>query len=424
MAGVHKLKAKQCEAAAPKEKIYRLSDGGGLFLAVMPNGARYWQLRYRFGGAERLFQVGSFSRYGAPGSAPLTLEQARAETAKWREVVRQGRDPVNERRLQAAQAVAERNWTFEKASQAWVEHNRSDWSAAHLERNEGLLRRVLYPRLRELPISRIPSAIVLESLKDAVSRGTVESARRARGIAEQVFAHAIVCNQATENPARDLAKAIRKPPVQHFAALSRDEIGPLLNALDDSGLDPQVNAALRLMLYTGLRDHELRAAKWSEMDLDGAVWNVPAVRMKRRKPHSVPLPAQALAVLEGLSPLTNKGPDSYVFASRGKTGYLAENTLRLALHRLGFKVTAHGIRSLLTDTLNELGFRHDWVETQMHHAINNKTTAAYKRTQFLEQRAKMMAVFADYCDARKAGKSHDEAAGDESNVLRLNRIAA
>ena len=425
MAGVHKLKAKQIDAAAPREKVYRLSDGAGLVLAVVPSGARYWQLRYRFGGVEKLFQIGSYSHFGAPGEVPVSLQQARTEAAKWREVIRAGKDPVNERRVANTEEVAQRNWTFAKAAEAWIDHNRAGWSSSHLERNQGLVRRVLLPRLAELPVSRISTAAILEALKDASSKGIAESARRAQAIASQVFAYAVLSGQATGNPARDLAKAIRKPEVKHYAALSKKQLPAFLDALDGDRLEPEVNAALRLMLYTGLRDHETRGAKWSEVDLEAGLWSVPAARMKRRIDHQVSLPSQAVDVLTQLAALTRTGPNAYIFASRAsRSGYLAENTLRLALHRLGFEVTAHGLRSLITDTLNELGFRHDWIEAQLHHAIKNQVTAAYKRTPFADQRRTMMQFWADYCDRRKDGKSHEEAAGVQGNVITLYPAAA
>jgi hypothetical protein len=116
-------------------------------------------------------------------------------------------------------------------------------------------------------------------------------------------------------------------------------------------------------------------------------------------------------IVEELEQLTRRGNESYVFASsKAKAGYMAENTLRLAIHRLGFEVTVHGVRSLLTDTLNELDFRPDWIEAQLHHAIANKVTAAYKRTEFMDQRRSMMSFWADYCDRRAEGLDHEAAA--------------
>jgi integrase len=413
------LTDRHCKAAAPKAKVYRLKDGGGLFLLVRPDGARYFQYRYRHGGKERLCQIGPYPE--------VSLEAARQKLKVLRDQVREGKDPVMERRLAKSQGAAANATTFDAVAADWLAYHRPAWAANYHERNEGLIRRILNPAIGKLPVSMVPAAILLKALREAEQKGIAESARRARNVADQVFAWAITNQLAIANPARDLAKALRKPEVRHFAALPKDQLGDLLNKLDsDTSVSFVTRAALRLMLLTGLRDHELRAARWQEFDLDAGEWTVPAERMKRRIPHTVPIPQQGVLVLLQLHGLFGGDKDDRVFRSgRSKQrGYLAENTLRQALHKMGFAVTAHGIRSLLTDTLNELGFRHDWVEAQLHHAIGNKTTAAYKRTDFLDQRKKMMQLWADYCDARQAGKGHDEAAGAGLNVVRVHRMAA
>jgi integrase len=177
-------------------------------------------------------------------------------------------------------------------------------------------------------------------------------------VVQQVFRYAKDTHRATHNPALDLAdsRLLARPKVEHFAALERAQVGPMLRALAGSQVDPVTSAGLRLMLYTGLRDASLRGARWREIDLRERVWTVPAERMKSGREHRLPLPKQAVAVLSELAKLTRSNVNAYVFKGRGKAGYLAENTLRLALHGLGFKVTAHGFRSLLTDLLNEKGF--------------------------------------------------------------------
>lgn len=417
MGAEKRLRDRQCLTAVAREKTYRLNDGGGLFLQIRPDGtkegAKYWQYRYRHDKKEKLCQIGPYPE--------ISLEDARFKLIGLRAWVRDGKDPVMERRLQKARTTADAGLTLEAVGNDWLAYHRPGWSATHYERNEGLLRRIVYPAIGGLPVDQVPAATLLQALREAEKRGTLESARRARSIASQVFSWAIATQRAKFNPARELTKAFRTPEVKHFAALPKEQLGDFLRKLEaDKTLEPTVKAALRLMLLTGLRDHELRAARWQEFDFDAGVWRVPAERMKRREPHTVPLPSQAYAILTELHALTFNGPASFVFASeRAKAGYLAENTLRLALHRLGFKVTAHGLRSLLTDTLNELGFRHDWIERQLHHAEGNKVTAAYKRTDFLEQRKGMMQSWADYCDQRQEGKTHDEAAGVQANVIPL-----
>ena len=418
-----KLTARDCDTAKggkpPKRltdaaagKPYRLTDGGGLSLRVMPSGAKYWQFRYRHGGRETILQLGSYPE--------ISLERARAEHARHRDVLRHGRDPVTARRVEKAQIRKAAGETFSAVADEWLEYHRPTWTAVHHERNGGLLRRVLHPVLGQLPLREIDATAVLSALKAAENDGILESARRARAIAKQVFDYAIATGRASINPARDLGKALRKPEVGHFAALQAEQIGSFLTVLDASGATAVTKAALLLMLYTGLRDGSLRGAKWSEIDLEAAKWTIPAERMKRREEHSVPLPRQAVAVLKTLHPSTHRGPDSFVFASSGKAGFLAENTLRIALHRLGFEVTAHGFRSLLTDELYKAGFRSEWVERQMHHRDKNAVRAAYLRTDFYEQRLPMMQWWADNCDALKAGGTAPALPG---NVIPMQRAA-
>jgi integrase len=184
-------------------------------------------------------------------------------------------------------------------------------------------------------------------------------------------------------------------------------VGELIKALDVTGisqkLDVKTVCALRLALYTGLRDNSIRGALWREIDFDNAVWTIPSTRMKSGREHQVPLPSQAIAALLSIKPLTYRDGDSYIFPGRGKHKIMSENTLRLALHRLGFLVTAHGLRSLITDVLNENGFNPDAIERQLDHAEKNKIRRAYLRSNFIDERVKMMQWFADWCDDRTNG---------------------
>jgi integrase len=422
MRGQRLLTTKEIEKAKPKEKVYRLRDGGGLFLLVRPDGGKYFQHRYTFGGSEKLAQIGPFPT--------MTLEAARIELEVQRRVLLAGKDPITERRVAKAKGVEAAAATFDAVFWEWMRHPRSrPWSANHVERNEGLYRRLLKPRLAALPVADVTAAPFREIVKGCEKDGILESGRRALGIAAQVLDYAIAHEMAENNPARAVLRLLDKPDVKHFEALRRDDIGPLLVKMDeDKTLDLITKAGLYLSLVTSLRDNSLRGAKWKEFDIGAAswetaesgVWEIPAERMKGREPHRVPLPRQAMAVLRMLRQMTYSGPESYVFASsRAKSGYMAENTLRLALHRLGFKVTVHGMRSLMTDVLNEAEFPPDWVERQLAHVEKNKVRASYLRTDFLDQRIGMIQWFADYCDARKAGKSHEEAAGQTGNVLQL-----
>jgi integrase len=408
------LTDRACKSAKPKTGKnkkgrlipYRLNDGGGLSLRVMPNGAKYWQYRYRYGGKENTLQIGVYGE--------KSLAEARGERDQHRKVLAAGKDPITARRVEKSKSQKETAETFAAIADEWLKHRQPYIAAVTHERNAGLVRRILLPKLGRLPIREIDITTVLSALKAAEGKGRLVSARRARTVASQIFVYAISSGRATENPAaKEITHALKeRPKTTHHAALQAEQIGGFLRALDNGkGANKVTAAALKLMLYTGLRDGALRGAKWKEIDFDAARWTVPPERMKRRgkeerQAHSVPLPAQALAVLRDLQDYTGRGLDSFVFASTGKNGFLAENTLRIAMHRLGFEVTAHGFRSLVTDALyNANGFRSEWIERQMHHKDQNEVRAAYLRTDFYAQRVPMMQWWADACEAKKHGRT-------------------
>jgi len=389
-----RLTDKSCKTAKPGEKVRYLADGAGLRLQLLPNGRKHWQLRYFLGGKESTLQIGAYPA--------VTLDSARQKAGSIRELVREGKHPSVERNLTRARNFKRTAATFRVVADEWLEHNRIDWSAHHYERNKGLLARILYPELGDLPIADIDEPMLLRVLRKAYAK-TPESARRACGVASLAWRYAKETHRATQNPAREIgtSSVLKKPPVKHFTAIQQDRVGPMLNALAASGCGPVVKTALPVMLMTGLRDASLRAAKWREIDLEQGLWTIPGERMKSGRTHRVPLPAQAVVALERLGEFTNDGPESFVFASHGKAGYIAENTLRVTLHNLGFEVTAHGFRSLITDVLNEHDFNADAIERQLDHVIGNKARAAYLRSDFLDQRKVMMQWLADWCDAKR-----------------------
>jgi integrase len=201
-------------------------------------------------------------------------------------------------------------------------------------------------------------------------------------------------------------------------------VGDMLRALDASKLSPITKAATELMLLTGVRDHALRAAQWSEIDLHKKLWTLPHARRKNRRSTTnafvIPLSARACEVLKTIKPLTHKGPDSYVFASWGKEGYLAENTIRLALHDLGFEVTAHGFRSLMRDLLAEHGFVREVVRRQLDQGIGDSIDQAYLRTDFMAQRKSMLEWLGSWVMAQRNGSEAPELPG---NVVTMRSAA-
>lgn len=403
MAGEKLLTETACKAAKAKPSVYYLNDGGGLRLRIRPDGSKSWLFRFHQNGKENSCSFGPYPN--------ITLQDSRLKAAEAKQLVKTGVNPSMARRIAKAQQIIKGETTFSVIATDWLEHNKSDWSSHHIERNEGLLRRYLLPEIGQLPIDSISEALLFSILKKVYDSGIKESARRARAVAAQVFAFARATHRGSSNPAKDMSDNpyFKKPPVKHFEALGKDQVKKLLIELNKSGkeqiLDPKTICAVKMDLYTGLRDNSIRGAKWNEVNFEDAIWTVPAERMKSRRMHQVPLPLQALKALQDLKSLTYKGEHSYIFPANGKYGYMSENTIRQALHKLGFQVTAHGMRSLITDVLNENRFNRDAIEKQLDHAEPSGTRRAYLRTDFMEERIEMMQWFADWCDNPKLSKN-------------------
>jgi len=394
MAGEKLLTDVQCKAAKPKQKIYYLNDGNGLRLRVSPNGSRVWLLRYRFGSKEQTVSLGSYP------TISLTIARAKANEA--RQLVATNQDPVIAKRIKRTRQASADARTFSATARDYLAHNKGDWSESHYTRNESIIRRYLFPDLARLPLDQITEEFLFAVIKKSYDKGTKESARRARALAQQVFRFGKDTHRCTVNPAKDLSdnSYFKRPATKHFEAINQDVVPELVDKLNKEGIEQklliQTVCGLLLVLYTGLRSGSVRSAKWSEFDLKKAIWTVPKASMKSRREHEVPLPRQAVEALKRLESLTYEGVDSFVFASKAKLGYLSENTLRKGLHRLGYKVTVHGFRSLITDVLNENGFNSDAVERQLDHSDKNQTRRAYLRSQFWEERVRMMQWFADW----------------------------
>jgi integrase len=396
MSGEKLLSEKECRQAKPSYKIYYLNDGGGLRLRIRPDGGKTWIFRYYFNKLEKSAGIGTHPK--------ITLKIARTIAAAYKSDLASGKNPVVEKRNKRLQSISQGNPTFGSIAREWIDHNRDDWSENHIERNEGLLRRYLLPDLGRLPIDAIAESYLFSILKPVYDKGKKESARRARAITAQIFQFAKDTHRCAINPAKDMAGStyFKKPATKHFKAISQADV-PLLVAelkkpAEAQRLRPETACALLLAIYTGHRVGALLGAKWTEFDFVSNVWEVPSERMKSRRTHRVPLPRQAIEALQTIRPATFTRSDSCVFASKTKSGYLSENTLRLALHRLGYKVTVHGFRSLITDVLNENGFNADAVERQLDHQQANGVRRAYLRSEFDDIRRPMMQWFANWCD--------------------------
>jgi integrase len=380
--------------AKPREKPYKLKDGGGLFLLVNPDGARYWRFRYQYQGREKLTGLGVYP--------DVTLKLARERRDEARKLIVSGVDPVARRRIEKmAQADS-----FQAIAEEWIS-TRKDVDPGTIQRDYDRLRKFIYPYLGKRPIAAIEAPELLQALRRIEARGTHETAHRTRSVCGRVFRYAIATGRASRDVSADLKGALTPAPTQNLAAITEPRrVGELLRAIDGYQGHPYTALALRLLPLVFTRPGEIRAARWTEIDLGSAEWRIPAERMKKRREHIVPLSRQALAILSELQPLTSGGPFLFPSLLAPRERPMSNNTLNTALRRMGYskeEMTSHGFRSVASTLLNEQGFSPDVIELQLAHKDRNQVRAVYNRSLRLPERRKMMQDWADYLDRLRAG---------------------
>ncbi len=382
----------------PQGKPVSLFDGGGLFLLVTPAGGKLWRFKYRYDSKEKLLAVGTYPE--------ISLADARKRRDEARQQLTQGIDPSAVKKAQK-QAVAAEQETFEAVAREWHTAFTPSWTARHGATILSRLNHDLIPWLGSRQINEIKAPELLSVLRRAESRGALELAHRLRAIAGQVFRYALATGRAERNPSADLRGALPPPKVEHYAAIiDPKEVAPLLRALDGYQGGFVVKCALRLAPLLFVRPGELRHAEWAEINLDEAVWSIPAHKMKMKQSHIVPLCRQAVEILKGLQEYTGAG--RYVFPSvRTHARPMSENTINAALRHAGYDkatMTGHGFGAMARTILEEgLQVRPDYIEHQLAHAVRDPNGRAYNRTAHLVERRKMMQTWADYLDELKAG---------------------
>lgn len=395
------LTAVEVRQAKPKEKPYKLTDSHGLYLHIMPNGTKAWRYRYRFAGKESVYTLGTYPE--------ISLEKARSARGNARDMLKEGKNPTLERkqekqaRLKAAEIATEGHInSFELVTLEWIEQQGKRWSKAHTQAVLSTLRADAFPVLGEIPVDSIKPPQVLQIVRAIEKRGSLEIASKVLQRMTAVFRYAVQTGKATHNPASEMRGVLKTRKVQHMAALETSDLPIFLQKLSNGDLHVTTKLALQFVILTAARSGEVRGSTWDEIDLDNKLWRVPAQRMKMDTPHTVPLSAQALEILERVGMLYGK--DGLVFPGiRDSEKQLSENTLLYALYRLGYhsRATVHGFRATFSTIANESGFDGDVIEKALAHEERNRVRAAYHRSEYLEQRRELMQWWADYLDTLK-----------------------
>jgi integrase len=391
---------KLIEKAKEKGKPYKLADERGLFLLVSPNGSKWWRLKYRIDGKEKLLSLGVYPDVG--------LKDARERRDEARKQIADGIDPSLMRQAHKAAKLERATNSFEAVSREWHAKCSPSWSEGYSSKRLRILENDVFPWLGARPIAEIKAVELLNVLRRIEGRGAIEVAHRVRATCGRIFRYAIATQRAERDWAADLRgpDVLKSVKVKHHASFKEPkEIGPFLRDLAAYKGSPVTKAALQLAPLVFLRPGELRHAEWSEIDLDNAEWRIAAEKMKGKNPHIVPLSTQSVSVLRELRPITGEG--RYAFPSvRTLDRPMSENTVNAALRRLGYErdeMTGHGFRSMASTLLNENGWNRDAIERQLAHKERNEVRDAYNAAKYLPERRKMMQWWADYLDKLAAG---------------------
>jgi integrase len=384
----------QCKNAKPKDKAYKLAAGRGLYLNIMPSGSKYWRMKYRFTGKEKLLALGVYPE--------VSLKEADEKCTEARKLLEQNIDPQQAKQSAKQNAETKAENTFEVIARAWHDNFKHKWTDRHANTMLRRLERDIFPAVGSLPITDIKPVHLINTLKKVQSRGAYEPAHRLRQYCSQIFKYAIINEMALTNPASEIGMVLQPLVRSHYSCIDIKEIPELLYAMDnnDARLHHDTRQAMRLLMLTFVRTKELIEATWDEFDLENAQWVIPAERMKMRNEHVVPLSKQAVSILSALKERNERW--SWVFPGHhSPRKHMSNNTILKGLERMGFKgrMTGHGFRALAMSTIKEqLGYRHEVIDRQLAHAPKSMVQRAYDRAQFLDERKKMMQEWADYID--------------------------
>ena len=386
-----KLSSIQIEQLPVTGNAYKKSDGRGLYIFITPAGSKVWRLNYRFEHRQKTLSLGPWPM--------VSLEQARTASLHAKKLLRFGQDPSRIARERKPYRKGRAANSFDAVADEFLTKRRIEGIAdSTLNKKIWLLDMAREP-LGAKPIHKIKPADILVILKEVEARGTYETAKRLRTTIGEVFRYAVATLRTETDPTQVLRGALIAPKVRHMPAITNSlRFGQLIRAIWAYEGTAQSANALKLMTFLFPRPGELRKATWAEIDFPSATWTIPAERMKMRRQHKKPIPAQALCLLRELR--GGAGPDDYIFPALYKPGRpMSENTMNLTLRRLGFQsdeMTPHGFRSTASTLLNESNlWNPDAIEAELAHTDTKSVRAIYNRARYWEERLRMMDWWAD-----------------------------
>lgn len=378
----------------PKDKIYRVADGGGLCLEVAISGNKFWRYRYRVNGKFQMLSIGKYPLIG--------LAEARRKRDAAVLMLAAGTNPSKEKKAAKLRNIANGENTFESIARKWMELKQSGLNEKYRKQCLVRMEQHVFPAIGAMPITEITIPDVVRVVEKIASRGTIETAKRMKQLISQTFRYASQRGMCLHNPAADLRNVLPSTKEKHYNCIPVSEAPELLKAVWGYRGDTIVRQATKLLALTFVRTGELIGARWDEIDWSREEWHIPKERMKMKRPHMVPLSRQALDILKELQTLTGDTPFIF-YSSRSQSRHISNGAFLMMLRRIGYegKHTGHGWRSLASTILNEKGYKPDWIERQLAHEDSDKIRSAYNRAEYVLERKKMMQDYADILDSMR-----------------------
>lgn len=402
--------------AKAQEKDYVMGDGDGLQMRIRINGSKLWNFNYYHPVTKKRLNMGL-------GAYPeISLSQARKMTIEARELIATGIDPKEHRDQVRQEQRAATEHTLEKVAEAWFDLKKENVTVAYAEDIWRSLTLHVFPDIGQTPISKITAPKVIDLLRPLETKGSLETVKRVSQRLNEIMTYAVNSGLIHANPLSGIRAVFKKPKKQNMAALSPDELPELMVALANASIKRTTRALIEWQLHTMTRPVEAATTRWSDIDLQKKTWTIPAERMKKRRPHTIPLSPQALAILEAIKPYS--GHREYVFpADRNPRDHCNSQTANMALKRMGFagRLVSHGMRSIASTTLNEHGFEPELIEVALAHVDKDEVRSAYNRADYVERRRPMMEWWSKHIQQAATG-SLSVAAINQSETCKVVSI--
>ncbi|UOO93556.1 tyrosine-type recombinase/integrase [Vitreoscilla stercoraria] len=399
------LNDRQLRLAKPTDKKQTFADGGGLSFVVASQergGTKYFVYNFRFDGKAQSLRIGKYP--------DISLSEARQQHQQARSLLAAGVNPAAEKQKEKTVRKQNALHTFELVALEWHKTQAPRWKENHAKRVLHSLSVDVFPTIGHVPVNEITVKDVKRIIESIAKRGATETANQIRQRIEKIFNYAALMELVDSNPAIPLQGFINQKPVEHMPALPREQLSEFYCRLFAVDAYQANKLGIMLLMLCFARNHEIRGGEWSEIDWNKKEWHIPASRMKRPRPHVIPLADWTIKILKQLHTITGHG--RYMFPNRNKPdSYISENTFGYIINKMGYKgiATPHGFRSLASSLLNEQGFNPDAIERQLAHVEGNKIRAAYNRAEYMDERANMMQWYADWL------KNHYEQAKNEQS---------